>query len=48
MITLSVLFLLIFVPGSRRMLFGFLRGIVAILTGAFLITRNSGGRRRGF
>jgi hypothetical protein len=47
MITLTIIFLLIFVPTSRGVLRGFVSGIFSLLGLAFLVTRNSGGRRRG-
>ena len=46
MVTLTVVLLLVFVPASRRILAGLLKGIFVILGVAFLITRG-GGRRRG-
>jgi hypothetical protein len=48
MVTLTVILILLFVPASRRILSGLLRGILAVLGVAFLITRNPGGRRTGF
>jgi hypothetical protein len=48
MVTLTVVLLLVFVPASRRILAGLLRGMFAVLAVAFLITRDGGGRRRGF
>ncbi len=47
MVTLTVVLLLVFVPASRRILAGLLRGLFAVLGVAFLITRDGGGRRRG-
>jgi len=48
MITLSVLLLLIFVPASRRLFIGLVNGVFALLGVAFLITKDSNRRRRGF
>jgi hypothetical protein len=48
MITLSVLLLLIFVPASRRLFIGLVNGVFALLGIAFLITKDSNRRRRGF
>jgi hypothetical protein len=47
MITLTLICLLIFVPPSRGILRGFLSSIFSLLGLAFLISRDSGGRRRG-
>ena len=47
MITLTLIVLLIFVPASRSILGGFLKGIGALLGLAFLVSRDSVGRRRG-
>jgi hypothetical protein len=47
MITLTIVFLLVFVPASRSIVSNLLRGILTVLGIAFLITRNSGGHRRG-
>jgi hypothetical protein len=47
MITLTIMFLLIFVPACRGVLRGFVSGIFSLLGLALLVTRNSGGRRRG-
>ena len=47
MITLTLILLLIFVPASRRVLAGMLLGAFSLLGLAFLISRESGGRRRG-
>jgi hypothetical protein len=48
MFTLTVLLLLIFVPASRRLLIGLVNGVFALLGVAFLITKDSNRRRRGF
>ena len=48
MITLTLILLLVFVPASRRILSGILFGAFSLLGLAFLISRESGGRRRGF
>jgi hypothetical protein len=48
MITLTVILVLVFVPASRCILSSVLWGIFAVLGVAFLITKDSGGRRRGF
>jgi len=48
MVTLTVILLLAFVPASRRVLSGLLRGVFELLGVAFVVTRGSGGRRRGF
>jgi hypothetical protein len=47
MITLTVILLLIFIPASRRILGGFVSGILSLLGLAFLITRDTGRRRKG-
>ena len=47
MITLTIIFLLIFVPTSRGVLRGFVSCIFSLLGLAFLVTRNSGDRRGG-
>ena len=47
MITLTLIFLLIFVPASRRVLSGMILGVFSLLGLAFLIARESGGRLRG-
>jgi hypothetical protein len=47
MITLTLIALLIFVPPARSILGGFVSGIFSLLGLAFLISRESGGRRRG-
>jgi hypothetical protein len=44
MITLTVIFLLIFVPESRNILRGFVSGFFSLLGLAFLLTRMSGDR----
>lgn len=48
MVTLTVILLLVFVPAFRRVFSGLIRGVFAVLGVAFLITRDSGDRRRGF
>jgi hypothetical protein len=48
MITLTLILLLVFVPASRRILSGMILGALSLLGLAFLISRESGGRRRGF
>jgi hypothetical protein len=48
MITLTLILLLVFVPASRRVLSGMILGAFSLLGLAFLISRESGGRRRGF
>jgi hypothetical protein len=48
MITLTIIALLVFVPASRRILGGFLSSILAALGVAFVVTRDSRPRRRGF
>jgi hypothetical protein len=47
MVTLTIIALLIFVPASRRILSGFVSGVFGVLGLSFMITRVSGGRRRG-
>ena len=47
MITLTLILLLIFVPASRRVLSGMILRVFSLLGLAFLISRESGGRRRG-
>ena len=46
MITVTMIALLVFVPASRRILGRFIAGIFGLLGLAFLITRDSGRRRR--
>jgi hypothetical protein len=46
MIVVTIILLLIFFPASRRILAGFVYGILSVLGLAFLITRDT-GRRRG-
>jgi hypothetical protein len=48
MITLTLFLLLVFVPASRRILSGMILGAFSLLGLAFLISRESGGRRRRF
>ena len=48
MITLTLILLLIFVPASRRILSGMILGAFALLSLAFLVSKETGGRRRGF
>lgn len=48
MITLMVILVLVLVPASRRILASVLWGVFAVLGLAFLITKDGGGRRRGF
>jgi len=48
MITLTVIALLVFVPASRRILGGMLSSFLAALGVAFVVTRDSRTRRRGF
>jgi hypothetical protein len=48
MITLTLILLLIFVPASRRVLSGMILGAISLLGLVFLISRESGGRRRGW
>jgi hypothetical protein len=48
MITLTLILLLVFVPASRRVLSGMIFGAFSLLGLAFLISRDSGGRRRRF
>ncbi len=48
MITLTIILLLLFVPPARRVLGALLGGLFSVLGLAFLITRNSGGRHKGF
>jgi len=48
MITLTVILVLVLVPASRRILASVLWGVFAVLGLAFLITKDAGGRRRGF
>jgi len=47
MITLTIILLLIFIPASRRILAGFVSGILSLLGLAFLVTRDTGRRRKG-
>jgi hypothetical protein len=47
MVTLTLIFLLIFVPAARRVLSGLIMGAFSLLGLAFLISRESGGRRKG-
>jgi hypothetical protein len=47
MITLTLILLLIFVPASRRVLSGMILGAFSLLGLAYLVSRDSGGRRRG-
>jgi hypothetical protein len=47
MITLTIILLLIFIPASRRILAGFLSGILSLLGLAVLITRDTERRRKG-
>ncbi len=48
MITMTVIFLMVLMPGFRRLMGGLTVGIFSVLGLAFMITRDSGGRRRGF
>ena len=48
MITLTIILLLLFVPPARRILSALLGGLLSVLGLAFLITRNPGGRHKGF
>jgi hypothetical protein len=47
MITLTLIWLLVFVPVSRRFLSGMILCALALLSLAFLVSKESGGRRRG-
>jgi hypothetical protein len=47
MITLTIILLLIFIPASRRVMTGFVSGILSLLGLAFLVTRDTGRRRKG-
>jgi hypothetical protein len=47
MFTSTIMLLLIFIPASRRILGGFVSGILSLLGLAFLVTRDTGRRRKG-
>jgi hypothetical protein len=47
MVTLTIILLLILIPASRRILAGFVSGILSLLGLAFLVTRDTGRRRKG-
>jgi hypothetical protein len=47
MITLTLILQLIFIPASRRILSGLVSGILSLLGLAFLITTDTGRRRKG-
>jgi hypothetical protein len=48
MVTLTIILLLLFVPASRRLLSDIFSAVLFVLGIAFLVTRESRTRRRGF
>jgi len=47
MVTLTLIAFAIFMPASRGIFRGFLSGFFSLLSLAFLVSRRSGGRRKG-